>query len=421
MKKIKVWFVEIGEPLPVQTEQRLHRYGNLTKKLANLGFEVTWLTTTFSHTTKTYVIDEGEHVIDDVKLRVFLGHGYKKNICFDRIKHNYKFARDFSYYCKTAEVPDIIVAPIPIIEVATNVILYAKGKNIPVIVDIRDSWPDVINSIFPKIIQPISKLMLYRAYRKMEYVCSNAYALIGTGDSQIKYGLSFAKREKQKKDMILHIGYPKPPEINSDEVKDFYNKFLKGNGFQENVLTICFLGRIGPFFNFETIINALHKLGSKIKVQFLVGGEGSHLEKYKKLSNDKKVKNIHFLGWLNESQIQAAMSFSNVGISPYHSDNENFSLPNKVFEYLSAGLASLTSLQAEFKTIIKQHNCGLHYKSDNVNELYEAIISFHNDLEETKNMGKRGKKLYESYYTADIIAKKFANHLESVVSECQIH
>jgi hypothetical protein len=45
---MKVWIVEIGEPLPVEHDVRLLRYGLLTKELAKYGHEVVWWTSSFS-------------------------------------------------------------------------------------------------------------------------------------------------------------------------------------------------------------------------------------------------------------------------------------------------------------------------------------------------------------------------------------
>lgn len=49
---MKLWFTEIGEPLPNEKDVRLHRYGMLTKALAALGHDVVWWTSSFSHAVK---------------------------------------------------------------------------------------------------------------------------------------------------------------------------------------------------------------------------------------------------------------------------------------------------------------------------------------------------------------------------------
>ena len=59
---MKISIVEIGEPLPLEENVRLLRYGNFCRYLASKGHEVTWWTSSFSHMPKKHLVDSTQKI-----------------------------------------------------------------------------------------------------------------------------------------------------------------------------------------------------------------------------------------------------------------------------------------------------------------------------------------------------------------------
>ena len=55
--------------------------------------------------------------------------------------------------------PDIILTSIPSIELSKVAVKYANKFNIPIVLDIRDLWPDVFFEILPKSTQLLVKFL----------------------------------------------------------------------------------------------------------------------------------------------------------------------------------------------------------------------------------------------------------------------
>ena len=85
----------------------------------------------------------------------------------------------------------------------------------------------------------------------------------------------------------------------------------------------------------------------------------------KKLSQNKKnkitctltknfnsYKNIFFLGWLNNNDLNFVLKNCDYGLMPYNGDDFDISYPNKLAEYLSNNLKIITCVNGITKKLI---------------------------------------------------------------------
>lgn len=414
---MNIWVLEIGEPLPVEKDVRLHRYGQFTKYLAAKGNQVTWWTSSFSHAPKINVVDKNQDIIvDGVQIKFIYSPGYKKNVSWARITHNKKFAQ--SFYAKAQEEiksgtkPDLIISPIPIIEAAERAIKFGKENNIPVITDIRDLWPDEIVNLSPKFLRPIAKLLLRKAYGSMKYVCQNARGIMGVSQAYLAYGLKFAGRPQNQNDLLFPLGYSQ--EKYSDPEMLQGRLWRKELNLDMHAFKICFFGTIGRFFDLETVIKAAQVLEKEFPVLFILGGHGSHLEYYKKLANN--TKSVLFTGWLKGPQISAIMEVSHAGIAPYKSDAK-MSLPNKPFEYMAGGLPIISSIQGELKNWLTKFNCGITYKANSVEDLCQAVRTLQRQEAVRNMMSKNARKLLEEHFSMEIVFARTLEHFKNITKK----
>ena len=274
---MKIWFTEIGEPLPIEDNVRLLRYGILTKALSLQGHEVVWWTSSFSHAVKKNVYHEdGDLLIDGVTLRLIKGPGYRRNVSLQRVFHQKHFARAFLDKAVKYPLPDIIITPVPTLETAAAVVRFARTHHVPVLVDIRDEWPDEFVNMAPGSLRWLMKLLLYGLFKRMSFICWNATGIIAMSHRQLQYGLAFAKRSPGNQDGVFPHGYTtqKLDERKLTEAKHWWKK----QGVAEGVFVCCFFGTIGRFFNLETVIKAAGILSREFKIQFVLCGDGSSLE-----------------------------------------------------------------------------------------------------------------------------------------------
>ena len=129
------------------------------------------------------------------------------------------------------------------------------------------------------------------------------------------------------------------------------------------------------------------------------------------------MSNVVLPGWISSEEIGMLLAKGYIGLVPCCS-TEN-TLPNKPFEYLSAGLPLISSLEGEMADLIEKHRLGLNYQPGDVAGLCRCIekISGNPDLRE--DMSSNGLKFFREYGDADKIYTDYAVHIERLVKARQ--
>ena len=165
---MNIWYFDIWGAVPIEGEEknRAFRQNMIVDYLAQNGHDVTWFTSTFNHRTKKFRCLEN-YVTKEKNKTIVMLHpkiSYKKNISLKRILNHIYLANELREYIKQIDRPDIIISSYPAIEVANVAAAYVKQNNIPLVIDVRDLWPDLFETVFPKGIKKIGKIFLTPYY-----------------------------------------------------------------------------------------------------------------------------------------------------------------------------------------------------------------------------------------------------------------
>lgn len=408
--------LEIGEPLPIETDARLHRYGQFTQYLAQRGHDVIWWTSSFSHAAKRQVVERDElRQCFGVQVQFIRGPGYGRNISLARIRHNRHFASRFNELAPAKPVPDLIIAPVPIIEAAAAAVSFGRRRNVPVLADIRDMWPDELRDRAPRGLRWLGRMLLFRSFQNMRYVCREATGIMAVSRRFMEYGLSFAERDEGPNDLLFPLGYSGQPI--SPEALNRSLQWCRELGLREDRFIVAFFGTIGEYFALETVIKAARTLRKEFPLQIVLAGDGGKRAYFKELAKD--VPEVLFPGWLDAPKIAAVMKMAKVGLAPYRRD-ANMTLPNKPFEYMAGALPIVSSIQAELPAILREANCGITYDADSVQQLADALRKLYSDEELRRMMGLRARQLFESRFTSESVFDSAAAHMARVMAMSRV-
>jgi glycosyltransferase involved in cell wall biosynthesis len=86
--------------------------------------------------------------------------------------------------------------------------------------------------------------------------------------------------------------------------------------------------------------------------------------------------------------------------------------PNKVFEYLSARLPLISSLEGEIAELNEQYESGLNYHAGDANGLYHCISRLATNEELRHRMSTNAQTVFQKFGDADRIYDDYADHLE---------
>lgn len=411
---MKVWIVCVGEPLPEKEKKtRLRRMGNLAIALANdEENQVEWLSSSFDHYQKKQLVKSTSKVEikSNYHIHMIYSDGYDKNISYDRIKFHNDTAKKMRIYMNEIEKPDIVISSMEPLEIAECATIFGKENNIPVVIDVRDLWPEIYYEIFPKYMHLF--LMPYVIFNKIKLkkIMRNAYSIFGLSQSFLNYGLKYAGRKREWFDDVIPIAYP---NYDYEEATKSFDTHWKKWELSKNDFIIVFLGNFGNQFEFTEIIEASKKIYKKnSKIKFVLCGTGKNAEFVKMNVNE----NVIMPGWIYQDAIMSLLAVSKIGIAPYiDSQNYRNNTPNKFGEYLSASLPILVSVSGDMENLLSINECGYRYRSSE--ELYDEILKYYNSYDILKRHSSNARKLYENMFESSKVYDKMISKLDKIAKK----
>ena len=408
-----IWIIREGEPIPgFSSSGRIMRSGTFALNLAELGHGVTWWTSTYLHYEKRYIKPIIKTHVLNPNLEIKFLHsknGYKKNISLKRFRYSKDLGNEFKRLSKQYQKPDIIYCSWPLIDLAYEAVRYGQKNNVPVVIDIRDFWPDIFVQPFPTFFQPFVRLGINLLFKhKVSYVMNNADAVVGV----IPKALEFAKkhgRTLKPHDHVVHLSYDGTP-VDKDELNDAL-EFWTELGLKKNNCIVSYIGSIqNRVVDFDSIIEAARKCADP-SIKFVLCGDGYYLENLKE--ETKGLDNVLLPGYRNGVEIKALLQLSTFGLLSYR-NTEDFvdSLPNKFGEYLSEGLIILTSLTGASKTILEREQCGYYYK--NSEELLSIVLELKSNVSQINTMKKNARNLFHKEFDASVVYSRLYSFLNEL-------
>lgn len=410
MDRLKIWLVTMGEILPHDKNGRRMRTAMLADRLAGRGHDVVWWTSAFDHFRKDWLFEMDAEVPVNNRLILFAlkGTGYRKNISIARIIDHRVIARKFRKRSREAATPDVIVVSMPPHNLAFEAVMFANENNIPVLVDVRDQWPDIFLDAVPGFLRGAARLALYKDFRMIEDTMRRANGLLAPTETFLQWGLGYARRERDWKDRVFHIGCmrhggtPCAGRL-ADPFERMKDKFI-----------VFFVGAIsGAYHNPMIMIDAARQLSSHKDIHFVIAGNGELFGSLKEASRD--LDNVTLTGWLDQDEIAFILERSKVGVCP---STKPVDLPtNKTYSYLSKGLPVVSSFDGDLKRLIEKRGIGFHYQPGDIEAFAGFIKRLYEDPNLYAEMSLNASRTFDALFDAEKIYDEYARHIEKVACE----
>jgi len=412
---MKIWLIHVGELLPIDGNVRLFRYGVLAEMLAEKGHHVTRWAPTFIHAHKRQrcLHDKTIQLSKHHSIELLYARGYSKNVSLNRVRFYYQLANVLKRRINEEPPPDIILSAIPTPGMCIVALRYAQKHKIPLVIDVRDLWPDIYMTAIPKQLRFLVRYFLWPISHKNRQLFRGASAIFGVTETYLNWGLGFAERERVQSDAVFPLGYP-IPNFTAREIAEETRNLLN-LGVDPNKIICCFFGQFEASYDLETVIKAARSLERSgcNNVQFVLCGEGAKLNVLRNQAAD--LRNVLFPGWVPGSTIQALMRMSKIGLVTYVNGAMQ-SLPNKAIEYLAGGLSIVSSLHGELEKMIEDENCGVTYEAHGMHSLVCAIRSLAENPDGLRCMRGKAKELFEKQFTASRVYLPMIDKLDKIAS-----
>lgn len=124
---------------------------------------------------------------------------------------------------------------------------------------------------------------------------------------------------------------------------------------------------------------------------------------------------VDALGFLGRSEVAEVLAHSVAGLvtflpAPNHVDAQ----PNKMFEYMSAGIPVIASNFPLWRDIVEGNSCGICVNPEDPVEIAAAIDQLISNPEMAEQLGLNGKKAVENKYNWSLEEKKLLNLYDSL-------
>jgi glycosyltransferase involved in cell wall biosynthesis len=411
---LRIALVTVGEPLPEADlgKPRLLRTGVLAERLANRGHHVDWWTSTFDHYGKRQRSEaDASYMWRGVEIHMLKSVGYRSNVSPRRFVEHYQIAHKFAGRIRRGPKPDVVLASLPTLELAVACVRFGREVGVPVLVDVRDLWPDAILDLAPSRLRGIAAALFWWMRRAAVEALRDCSGIIGISDAYLAWGLRHARRPRRDEDAVFPLGYV--PPVETPEGSGLAALRLRAFGVDEQRTLCWYVGSFGRLYDLEPVLEAARLAESEFgdTVQFVISGDGELGATWREKA--AAARNVIFTGWIGADEINWLRARVAVGFQPYLAGAPQ-GLANKLFEYLSAGIPVVSSLQGENAMLIAEHGCGVTYLAGNGASCFEALRPLLRDSALQKKMGSNGRRLFVERFDADKVFDGLADHLEHV-------
>lgn len=275
----------------------------------------------------------------------------------------------------------------------------ARHFKAKIIYDVHDLYIETLNQLFPKDVSFFRKNMFRAAHVTMRFsgglwerfFIKNTDLVLTVN----KFLKSYLEGEYETKNCIVTPNYPVLSKVEKS------GQIWESLDTNKDKKIILYHGTLNEGRNLELIVRCAEYLGEdKILV---VIGEGNLREKLEKIAESggfaAKVKFLDFVKYENLLSFIADVSLGLMLLEHINLSKTNAS-PNKVTEYMAAGVPVLVSDSPELRKMIEKANCGFVKDFENPAQL--ALFIEKKFAEKKLNeLGENGRRAFTEIYNWD--------------------
>ena len=211
----------------------------------------------------------------------------------------------------------------------------------------------------------------------------------------------------------LRVINPNTYDINNYPVIDEFNDCVNSD-WSNRHLSVCYIGGI---YEISGVVNVIHAMDlCNSAVTFDLAGHFTSEVLRDNIQQYKGWSNVRYHGYLRRSEAVQLMSTCRAGIVTYKpAANHIAAQPNKMFEYMSAGIPVIASNFPLWRSIIEDNNCGICVDPLNPNEIAAAIDIIITDEYHARQMGENGRKMILERYNWAAEERKLLNIYENLL------
>jgi glycosyltransferase involved in cell wall biosynthesis len=275
---------------------------------------------------------------------------------------------------------------------AGTALVLKKELSLKIIVDLHENYPEALRSWFVWKTNPIARLKNFlfmnpdRWTRWEKQACEQADTIIAVVDEM-----------KNRLINQHHFNGNKVVVVSNTEEKTFIDQPIDKSVYQNlnGKFIIAYTGGIGPHRGVDVAIKGMSHVSDTENIHLVIVGFGSKavMNNLQQLVTERKLTNVHFLGYQPFNKFFSYMSLADVNVIPHQSNGHtDHTIPHKLFQGMMTGKPMLVSSSAPLKRVVETCKSGLVFKAGNERDYAIKVDELFSNKELCTTLGANGKR-----------------------------
>lgn len=292
----------------------------------------------------------------------------------------YQYKRGIKKYFKNIYF-DLVITPTPPITFFPTISFLKKKFNSKIYLILRDIFPQNAKDM-----GIIKNECVFNYFRKQEKKLYKISDFIGC---MSKKNIDFVHEHNTEINLSKFHLLPNWTRVNA--VKDSAFSFKSKYDLKDKFVAI-FGGNIGIPQKIDFLVDVAEKIKEKKDIIFLIVGDGTEKEKFRKMVQNKNLSNIKLLDQLPRDEYSKLLKECDLGLV---SLSDRFSIPNipsRTLSYWSLKIPVLAAIDknTDYGDILNKCEGGLWSEMGNSDAYITNLLLFYEHPEIRRQMGKNG-------------------------------
>ncbi|MCL4274784.1 MAG: glycosyltransferase family 4 protein [Anaerolineales bacterium] len=277
---------------------------------------------------------------------------------------------------------DLVMGTTPPIFQAVSAWVVAALRRKPFLLEVRDLWPEFgisMGVLKNPVIIALSRWLEMFLYRRATHILVNSPAY---------------------RDYMLAKGVPenKVTYIPYGTDVDMFNPSIDGSSIRrelkvEDKFVVLYAGALGQANDIDTLLRAAERLKKEESISFVLFGDGKERTRLEDEAQRMDLHNVIFAGTRPKKDMPRIVASADACLAILQ-DIPAFrtTYPNKVFDYMAAGRASVIVIDGITRELIETSRGGVYVKPADDAMLAQKILALSQNPEQVKKMGANARE-----------------------------
>jgi glycosyltransferase involved in cell wall biosynthesis len=302
---------------------------------------------------------------------------------------------------------DLAIASSTPLTVALPALAAQRLRRMPFVFEIRDPWPELLRAM------GIGSPPIWAAMDRLaDAACRRAAAVValseGMAETALRHGADPARVHVVPNGCDLDLFGPQVAPWRPEAAASW------------EALAV-YAGAHGPANGLDLLLDAaLHlRAQGERRVRLLLVGEGGEKPRLQARAAAAQLDNVVFLAPMPKPQLAMLLAGAQIGVqclSPVGAFAE-WTAPNKLMDYLAAGLPVVANLEGRAARLLAEGPCGIAVAPSDSAGMAAALAALARDPVRRKAMGEAGRGQAVRHWDRRVLATQFCAVVEAAAAD----